>query len=263
MAFALENINRTSSGANTNAPTFWAYDAVADNGATVAAAGYFDDFVTSLNVDDVIFAQCSDGPGFYSVTAVTPQVTVSAIATIGAGGIGSAQLQAGAVDNAALGVDAVESDNILDNTITSDDIATDVIQYANIPVTAAELNAAYAAPFLLLPAAGANTLYRIHDVTIEVDYGSAQFASGGAMALQYDNTANGAGVLASAALAAATINAWAADSAVGLAGAAANGAAAAMVNKGIYLSNLTGAFTTGTGTVLNFHISYSIVTTAL
>lgn len=137
------------------------------------------------------------------------------------------------------------------------------VQTANITVTAAELLAAYATPLLILPAGSASDLYVIHDMMVEADYGTAVFASGGATALQYHSTANGAGVLATATIAAATINAWAADSVILVQGACATAAAANTVGKGIYLSNQTGAFTGGTATVLNLHISYNVVTTAL
>lgn len=250
MAFSLSGVCRVSAGANANAPTIMAYATSVDTGAQVAAAGYFNNYVENLDVGDLIFVQASDGPGFYYVTAVTPNVTTSALATIGVGGVGSAQLQAGAVDNAALGADAVESDNI----------SEEIIQYTNVAVSAAEWNGMYAAPKLLLAAGGANTLHVVHKAVFEVDYGGAQFANGGVVAIQYDSTVNGAGIAASADLAAATVNAWAADNIATLVGAGTG--LATMVNKGLYLSNDTAAFDTGTSDI-NVHLWFSTITTAL
>jgi len=273
MAFVYTNFQKWSQGnATGSVNNQWAYY-TSDAIATVVTNGYFNSVngieagVTAnevIRVNDLIWVVASDYQGYVLVSDTSPTIVSAQFQiTVGAGAVGTSNLADDAVTTAKIDDEAVTSVKIAPNTIASTDIATDVIQYVNVPVTAAQVNGAYATPFVLIAAGGANTLIRIHDVTIELDYGSAQFAGGGAMALQYDNTANGAGVLASAALAAATLNGFTADSVVGLAGAAAAGTAAATVNKGIYLSNLTGAFTTGTGSVLNFHISYSIVTTAL
>lgn len=267
MAFDYTKFQRWSSGFDLSNNACWNYTDTATPVATIVAANFFLPAYANLSVGDLIWIVASDVlTGEYAqVTAVSStSVTVAVFnAVLGVGSVGTSNLAANAVTTAKITDANVTDAKMAANTLTSASIATDVIQYVKVPVTAAQLNAAYATPYVLIAAPGANKLIRIHDVTLEVDYGSAQFASGGALALQYDSTANGAGVLASAALPAATLNGFAADSVVGLAGAAAAGAASAMVNKGIYLSNLTGAFTTGTGTTVDFHISYSIVTTTL
>jgi len=250
MAFALTGINRVSAGANTNAPAVMAYATAADTGAQVAAAGYFDSFVENLRVGTIILVKASDGTGFYQVTAVSPTVTVSALATIGVGGVGAAQIQAGAVETAALDDDAV----------TSAKTDPSLIQYANVAVTAAEWNGMYAAPKEILAAPGANKLYVVSHAMLEVDYGGAQFAGGGVVALQYAATINGGGIKASDTIAAATVNAWAADNIAFMNGAGTGLATA--VNKSLCLSNATAAFTTGTSDI-NVHLWYQIVTTAL
>lgn len=250
MAFSVLGINRTSAGANTKAPAFMSYYTATDTGAQVAAAGYFNDFVENLRVGTVIYVRASDGNGFYSISAVTPNVTVAALATIGVGGIGSAQFQAGAVDTAAIGAAQV----------TSAKLEAPLIRYANVVITAAQWNGMYAAPREILPAPGANLLYVVSHAILEVDYGGAQFAAGGVTALQYAATINGGGIKASSTLAAATVNAWAADNIAFLNGDGTGLATA--VNKSICMSNATAAFTTGTSDI-NVHLWYSTVTTAL
>ena len=76
---------------------------------------------------------------------------------------------------------AVTTGKIAANAVTSAKLALNTIQYAAIPVTAAQFKGAYAAPFILV-------------------------AAGGALGIQYDSTVHGAGIAASATLAAATIN---------------------------------------------------------
>lgn len=273
MAFVYTNFQKWSQGnATGSVNNVWAYYTTQAI-AAVVTNGYFNevngiiDGVTSneiIRTNDLIWVVASDYQGFVLVSDTSPTIVSAQFQiTVGAGAVGTSNLADDAVTTAKIADDQVTSGKIAANTIVSGDIATDVIQYVKVPVTAAQVNGAYAAPFVLIAAPGANKLIRVHDVTIEVDYGSAQFTTGGAMALQYDSTANGAGVLASASLAAATLNGYSADAIVGLAGAAASGTAAATVNKGIYLSNLTAAFAVGTGTTLDFHISYSIVTTTL
>ena len=251
MAFSLTGINRVSAGANTNAPAVMAYATSVDTGAQVGTAGYFNDFVENLRIGTIILVKASDGTGFYQVTALDPNVTVSALATIGVGGVGAAQIQAGAVDTVALADDAVDSSK-LDAT---------VLQYLTVPMTAAQFNGMYAAPFEIIPAPGADKLIVVDEAMLVVDYGGAAFAAGGVAGLQYGTTANGAGPGASETFAAAVAQ-WAADSTLRLDGRAPSAAAANTVNKSICMSNLTAAFTTGSSAV-DVHIWYKIITAGL
>jgi hypothetical protein len=180
-----------------------------------------------------------------NATITTTQISATA-------GIVGTQLAAGTVTGT----------QIASNTVGDAEIAQNMLQYISVPMTAAEWNGMYAAPFLMFLAGGAHTLITINQVAIEVIYGSAQFTAGGVVALQYDSTANGAGVPASDTIAAATVTGWAANTIIGVTGAISNGASAAIVNKGIYISNQTAAFATGDSTFL-LHIWYSISSTTL
>jgi hypothetical protein len=127
-------------------------------------------------------------------------------------------------------------------------------------VTAAQFNGMYATPILLVSAPGANKQLILDKVELIMTYGSAAYAAGGVAAVQWDSTANGAGVIASTTLAAATFQATASTTFV-MNGGVVPAPFTTTVNKGFYLSNITGAFTTGDSTfVVKTH--YHIVATA-
>jgi hypothetical protein len=116
-------------------------------------------------------------------------------------------------------------------------------------LTAAQVLAMYATPVQLIAAPGAGKSIQILGCLIRVTPTATQFASGGVVAPQYTNTNHGGGTLITNTLAAAVVNgASAVDTSLGLVAA---GAANLTVpqNTGVFLSNATGAFTTGTGTV--------------
>jgi hypothetical protein len=133
-------------------------------------------------------------------------------------------------------------------------------QTQKVTLTTANVLGMYAAPVAVLPAPGANSIIVLEKVTGKVVFNSAAFAAGGVFLLQYDSTANGAGINAgSGTIAAAIINS-AANALFTLNGAAyTGGAATGLLNKGLYASNQTGAYTTGDGSVV-LTIKYLIVT---
>jgi hypothetical protein len=138
-------------------------------------------------------------------------------------------------------------------------IAPSILLYNTVAITAAEFNGMYAAPKLLVAAPGANLMHVLERAVLVQTYGSAAFANGGNAAVQYDDTANGAGTLASAAVSAASFQATASTSYM-FEGALAAGTFATTVNTGLYLSNLTGAFDTGDSTFV-MHMWYRTIET--
>ena len=277
-------------GCNKN----WNYTDASSTLAQIGVGGYFND-VNNLNpsgnmdINDVIYVVGSDGNGYYIVTAISPNVTISPYSiTVPAGSIVNADVNAaaaiafsklaalpstqmlvGSAGNVPTAV-AVTGDVTISNTgvtaigankVSSTMISPLLIKYVKVNVTAAQWNGMFAAPKLLLANAGANTEHRVFNVEYECNYGGAAFANGGNFAVQYDSTVNGAGVLASVATTAATAF-WVADSTAGAAGASVSGLASAKVNKGLYLSNITQAFDTGTSDV-EVHLWYSTITTTL
>jgi hypothetical protein len=173
-----------------------------------------------------------------------------------AGGVSSSLLSGriyvGNAGNVATGV-AMSGDTTISNAgvvaigankVLSSMISPLIRKYVAVPITAAEFNGMYAAPKLLLAAGGANTLQVLDQLQLVMTYGAANYAAGGVAAVQYDSTANGAGVIASTTLAAATFQAAASTTFTMNAGVVAL-PFTTTVNKGLYLSNITGAFTTG------------------
>jgi hypothetical protein len=137
-------------------------------------------------------------------------------------------------------------------------LAADLV--ASVAVTATEFNGMYAAPKLLVPAPGANKLLVVDRVELVMTYGSAAYASGGVVAVQWDSTINGAGVIASTTVAAAAFQATASNTFL-MNGGVVTAPFATTVNKGLYLSNITGAFTTGDSPFV-VKVHYHVVATA-
>jgi len=139
-----------------------------------------------------------------------------------------------------------------------------VLLYASVAITAVEFNGMYAAPKLLIAAPGANKLIVIDRIELIMTFVSAAYAAGGVVGFQYDSTVHGAGVAASNTEAAADFFAAASTTFV-FNGNAGNTVGivpfTTSVDKGLYISNLTQAFTTGDSTFV-CKIHYRIVATA-
>jgi len=278
MAFNINYMGRVSSGANNDVQKVWIYNGTATGSneaiATIAASGYFNAFMVNitlgfgpLSVNDLILINGNDANSFYTVTAITTNVTVNAFAA--AGVVGTANIDALAVttakiDNLAvtaakLAADAVTTAKILDGNVTSAKLADTLLHYVAVPITAAEFNGMYAAPKILVAAPGANKLLVLDKVQLAMTFVAAAYAAGGVAAVQYDVTANGAGVIASTTLSAATFQAAASTAWNFNAGVVAE-TFTTCVNKSLALSNITGAFTTGDGTMVA-HVWYKIIPT--
>jgi len=281
MAGTTFNINymaKVSSSGNPQGLNVWTYNGLATaNASTVAqivAAGFFNSFMQDLTagtgplqIGDTIFVSGSDGNGMYKVSDVTTNVEVGAFAS--AGTIDTANLANGAVTAAKLATDAVETLKIKDlnvttakleaNAVTSAKLALTTVQYATVAITAAQFNGMYATPKQLVAAAGANTLIVLDKVDLLMTYVSANYAAGGVVAVQYDNTANGAGVIASTTLSAATFFAAASTGFMFNTGVVPQ-TFTTCVNKGLFLSNVTQAFTTGDSTFVA-HVWYKVIAT--
>jgi hypothetical protein len=101
----------------------------------------------------------------------------------------------------------------------------------------------------------------IHNVTNLIEtYNSAAYAAGGTAAVQYDSTANGAGVIASTTLA-NTLFQGTASTVLTMNRGVVPAPFSTCANKGLYLSNISGAFTTGDSPMVA-HVDYSILTVA-
>jgi hypothetical protein len=268
MAFNINYMGRVSSGANDKVQKVWIYNGTSTGSneavATIIASGYFNSFMVNivdgigpLSIGDIIIVNGNDASGMYMFTAVTTNATVTTFAAVGT--VGTANLDALAVTAAKLASDAVTTAKILDKNVTSAKLEDTLLHYAAVAISAAEFNGMYAAPKVLVAAPGANKLLVLDKVQLLMTYGTAAYAAGGVAAVQYDVTANGAGVIASTTLAAATFQATASTGWNFNAGVVAE-TFTTCVNKSLALSNITGAFTTGDSPMVA-HVWYKIIPT--
>lgn len=278
-------------------PALFTYRSASDAIATIEAANYFASVVYSLSVGDYIFATGSDASAAYIVDALDRAAgTVSLVGFSLTGAVDTADIVDGAVTNAkvnaAAAIDfsklaalpsgqmlvgsagnvatavAMSGDatlaatgavTVANNAINSAKMAATMLKYTTVAISAAEFNGMYAAPKLLLAAGGANTLHVLDKMDLLMTYVSANYAAGGDVAVQYDSTINGAGVIASTVTQAADFQAAASTGFPFNMGVVAQ-TFSTCVNKGLYLSNITGAFTTGDSTFVA-HLWYKTIPT--
>jgi hypothetical protein len=258
-----------------NAPNVFVYGSPTDALATIAAANYFLSMYASLKVGDIIIVNGTDGSNMYVVaTSTLTGVTVNSFTP--SGSVATANIQNNAVTFAK--IQEIGADTLLGNPTGGSTEVSEItlgsglafsgttllvpatnLRYATVAITAAEFNGMYAAPKLLVANAGANTLLVLDKVDLLMTYVSANYAAGGVTAVQYDSTANGAGVIASTTLAAATFQAAASTGFMFNTGVVAQ-TFTTCVNKGLYLSNISGAFTTGDSTFVA-HVWYKVIPT--
>lgn len=249
-----------------NSPNLFTYGSPTDDLATIAAADYFLPQYASLSVGDVIIVNGTDGSNMYIVaTSSSTGVTVNSFTTTGS--VATANIQNNAVTYAKFqqvaavslvgnptgslaNAEEITLGNGLSFSGTTLQLDTNFSNYVEVSLTAAQFNGMYATPVQLIAAQGANTLIVVDKMVMEMSYGSADYAAGGVVAAQYGATAHGAGPLATNTEAAADFFAAASTSFV-FGSATGNSSAlpfSTTVNTGVYLSNQTGAFTTGDST---------------
>jgi len=198
--------------------------------------------------------------------------TASFVANPAAGGLSdtlaSGRIFVGSAGNVATGV-AMSGDTTISNAgvvaigankVLSSMVSPLLLKYIAVPITAAEFNGMYGAPKLLIAAGGANTLIVVEQMVLAMTFVSAQYAAGGVVAAQYDSTVHGAGVLITAAEAAADFTGAAASTTFRSLTSTDVAPFATSVNKGVYLSNQTAAFTTGDSTFVA-HLWYRTIPT--
>lgn len=144
--------------------------------------------------------------------------------------------------------------------ITNTNLAVGLPNFASGVLTSAQFKGMEAAPVQLLAAQGANTLIIVHDFVLELVFVSAQYANGGAVGLEYGNTAALAGPAASLTIPAASFTGAAASSVMGGGFSLPVATVANAVNKGIFISNDTAPYITGDST-FNWYMVYSVVAT--
>jgi len=274
-------LSQVSGGYPGTAPQIWSAS-TPDNLGAITTAGYLNDLGDKVKQNDVFYINYSDtsvqplggGTGGEAATLGEFYVNVSGgdVSLVNAlTALGQAAAK-DVTDNTKALVASVSGAFVVGNLVQALDtsgtivdsgisVANSVLQYASVAITAAEFNGMYAAPKLLIAAPGANRQIIIDQMVLVMTFVSAQYAAGGVVAAQYDNTVHGGGVLASASEAAADFTGAAASTTFRFFGSVAVAPFTTTVNKGIYLSNATAAFTTGDSTFVA-KIWYHTIATA-
>lgn len=249
-----------------NAQNLFCYASPTDALATIAAANYFLSMYASLSVGDTIIVNGTDGSNMYIVaTSSSTGVTVNSFST--SASVATANIQNNAVTYAkmqqasaadvllgnptggAANYSEVTLGNGLDFASTALELKPSYLNSVEVSLTAAQFNGMYATPVQVIAAPGANKVIVVDSCVLNMTFVSAQFAAGGAVGLQYGNTAHLAGPAASATEAAADFTGAAASTLFRLGGGLSTGAAlATATNAAVYISNASGAFTTGDST---------------
>jgi hypothetical protein len=149
---------------------------------------------------------------------------------------------------------------MVDSGISSNSTTASALQSltATVTLNATAVNAAYATPAALLAAPAAGTMYAVSAVYLYTNFGSAAFANGGVGVVQYGATVHGAGTNAlSGTIAAANITAGASQV---ILTTGSTTALTGVTATGLFFSNQTAAFITGTGCTLTFIIKYNVIT---
>lgn len=249
-----------------------------DSLATITTAGYIDTQKAAIDAinhgtfewveGDLVAINYSNGEGFFTRNASTNAFVAETVPGALSETLASAQIFVGNSSNIATGVTAsgdLTNNNtgvftIANNAVTSAKIAANIRKYATVSISAAAFNGMYATPIQLVAAGGANTLLVLDQLQLVMTYNSAAYAAGGTAAVQYDSTANGAGVIASTTLANTAFQA-AASSTFTMNPGVVVLPFATTVNKGLYLSNISGAFTTGNSAMVA-HVWWRQIATA-
>ncbi len=292
MSFDLKRFTRVSLADNTgaltlqdstivNGPALFTYQSAADTIAQISAANYFNNegSIYDLKVGDYIMANGTDASNILIVATVdttTSPKTITVVSFSTSASVATANIQNNAVTFAKM--QEIATVTLLGNPTGGTTEVSEItlgsglafsgttlivpatnLRYVAVPITAAEFNGMYAAPKVLVAAPGANQLLVLDKVQLLMTYGSAAYAAGGTAAVQYDVTANGAGVIASTTLANTTFQATASTGWNFNAGVVAE-TFSTCVNKSLALSNISGAFTTGDSAMVA-HVWYKVIPT--
>ena len=261
-----------------NAPNDFSYGSPNDTVATISAANYFLAQYASLAVGDWIFVNGTDASTILIVTAVS-STSVTTAQFAASGTVNTANIvnnavtyakmqQASAADvllgnptGGAANYSEVTLGNGLDFASTALEVKPTYLNVTEVSITAAQWNAMYATPFQLLAAPGANKAIVVKDVILNMTFVSAAYAAGGAVGLQYGNSAHLAGAPASATEAATDFTSAVASTIFKFGSGLSTGAlVSAAANTAVYISNATAAFTTGDSTFKAW-VSYQVIPT--
>jgi len=119
-----------------------------------------------------------------------------------------------------------------------------------VQLAAADLIAMYATPVAIVPAIAGKAII-VDSMEFDITRSATAFTGGGVIAVQYANTANGAGTATTATIAATVVTGAAGRTITArIPVVQSDIATASITGIGLYISNQTAAFATGTGTAV-------------
>lgn len=262
-----------------NAQNVFAYASPNDAVATIGGANYFLVEYASLCVGDWILVNGTDASEILIVDTVS-STSVTTVGFSAAGTVNTADIVNNAVTYAKFqqvaasslvgnptgglaNAEGITIGNGLEFTGTVLDVPSTNLIYTNVAISASEFLNMYATPKLLLASPGANKVIVVDKLVLVLTHVSTNYAAGGVVGAQYDQPAHLAGVLASNTEAAADFFASGSTTYFfnGASGNSSQAVNTVSSNKGLYLSNATGAFTNGDSTFVA-HIWYKVIPTA-
>lgn len=259
-----------------NAQNVFSYASPNDTVATIGGANYFLSMFADLSVGDWILVNGTDASEILVVvTSSSTGVTTAGFAASGTvntanivnNAVTYAKFQQVAADSLVgnptgglANAEGITLGNGLSFSGTTLQVNPSNGSQASVAMTLTQWQGMYATPVQILAAPGAGLMNIIDSIYVNLVYGSAVLAGGGAVGAQYGNTAHLAGEAASATEAAADFNAAAANTMFRLGGGLGTGAGTAgAINTAVYLSNATAAFTGGTADSFEVIVNYRTV----
>lgn len=149
------------------------------------------------------------------------------------------------------------TNGIAANSILFSNLDSHIAKTSDITLTNPQLLALFTTPITLVAAQGAGSLIEVMGVTLENVYGTAAFTSGGVISINYKN--GGTLTAAATTIAATFLTSPTANQSTLLTPALASALSSNVVNMPVVITNATGNFATGDGTVI-VHCRYRVHT---
>lgn len=168
-------------------------------------------------------------------------------ASLAAGTITATQIAAGTITAAQIAAGTITGTQIATGTVTTGNVSPALIQSVSIALSSAQILGMYVTPVqVTTPAVAGKSILPLYWLLRMVRSATA-YASGGNVQIQYGNTGSGGGTAQGNTLSSSVITGGAGTVDTFVPALAATNITTTQ-NSNIFVTNATGAFTTGTGT---------------
>lgn len=287
MAFDINNFDKLSAQGLTELNSFWGYISLTDNTATISVSGYFDKMVEKLHIGDRLLINATDGANEFAIVSLNPVVIQKNPNAVPDGTIVNSMISASAaisfskleplltgniIVGSALNVPTQVTPSgdvnlnylgvfsIPANSIGASKLALNALQYGSITISSSQFQNMYTTPVQVLASPGVGFVNVFQQFLLLMNYGTTTYTGGGNINLQYGNASFGAGPGVATPIVPTSSNVLSTQSTiVNSSGATATATIlASAANTAVYISNQTGAFTTGNST-FKLYFWYRIV----